>query len=119
MPRVPSRPESLAFRVFRGDDAVRSGAITPEQLRSSAWLRKRYNVYADARLEDDHALSCRAAAAVLPSGTVIAGRSAAYLLGVQHSADGASDVEVYPRVESRLGHRAGTGCTPGRWRRRT
>ncbi len=107
MPRTPSRPESLAFRVFRGDHAVRSGAITPEQLRSSAWLRKRYNVYADARLDDDHALSCRAAAAVLPTGSVIAGRSAAYLLGVQHAADGATDVEVYPRVESRLGHRAG------------
>jgi Protein of unknown function (DUF559) len=107
VPRSPHRPESLALRVFRGDEAIQSGAITAERLRSSAWIRKRYNVYADARLEDDHALSCRAAAIVLPSGTAIAGRSAAYLLGVLHAADRASDVELYPRGESRLGHREG------------
>lgn len=107
MPRTPHRPEPLAFRVFRRDEAIRSGIITPEELRSSAWIRKRYNVYADARLEDDHTLSCRAAAAILPSGTAIAGRSAAYLLGVQHAANSASDVELYPRVETRLGHRDG------------
>lgn len=107
MPRSPHRPEPLAFRVFRGDEAIRSGAITPDQLRSSAWIRKRYNVDADARLEDDHALSCRAAAVVLPSGTAIAGRSAAYLLGVLHAAGTASDVELYPRAETRLGHRDG------------
>jgi Protein of unknown function (DUF559) len=51
-------------------------------------------VYADARLELDHELACRAAWLTLPPDSVIAGPSAAYLDGVQHAAEFGHDVHV-------------------------
>src|SRR3954462_13177670 len=91
------RPDPLAWNVFRGTQAIEDGLITAKALRSQAWLRLRYDVYADARLEQDHRLVlpapgpapplvCQAAALALPADAVIAGRSAAQLHGVAHAA---------------------------------
>ena len=81
MPIQPHRPRELQWQVFRGSDAVRQRLVTADQLRSRAWIRLRHDVYADARLEHDHELACRAAALRLPAGCALAGPSAAYLLG--------------------------------------
>lgn len=113
MARPPYRPDALAFRVFRGTDAVRAHHLTPKQLRSSAWIRKRVNVYADARLDDDHALACRCALLTLPVGAVVAGASAAFVHGVLHAATADGDVHVYGPAGRRLGHRDGVVCHAG------
>ncbi|WP_428963304.1 endonuclease domain-containing protein [Micromonospora fluostatini] len=94
MPPRAQRPRSLAFQVFRGSEAVRCGLLTKHQLRSSAWLRVRHDVYADARLDRDHTLACRAVALRLPATVLLAGPSAAYLHGVEHAASFADDVHV-------------------------
>lgn len=94
MPPRPHRPGALAWQVFRGSDVVRRGLLTEHQLRSSAWVRLRHDVYADARLDRDHGLACRAAALRLPAGALFAGPSAAYLHGIEHAATFSDDVHV-------------------------
>ena len=93
------RPDELAYTVFRGSDALRDGLLSSKALRGPGWTRLRYDMFADSRLEHDHELACRAAALILPESAVIAGRSAAFLLGVDHAAsftdDGARD---FPRL---------------------
>ena len=72
LPCVPTyayRPQELAFEMFLGSQAIQSSVLTPTQLRSSAWVRLGRDVYADARIERDHKLACRAAAFTLPDGT--------------------------------------------------
>ncbi|MFJ8581952.1 endonuclease domain-containing protein [Micromonospora sp. NPDC093277] len=81
---------------------VRHGLLTRHQLRSSAWVRVRHDVYADARLDRDHSLACRAAALQLPSDALIAGPSSAYLHGIEHAADFTDDVHVLARRPARL-----------------
>ncbi|MEH1099704.1 hypothetical protein [Micromonospora sp. CPCC 205561] len=107
MPPRPHRPGPLAWQVFRGSDAIRQGLVTEHQLRSSAWLRLRHDVYADARLERDHALACRAAALRLPPEAVVAGPSAAFLHGVTHAASFTDDVHVVVPRATRLGAQRG------------
>ncbi|MEV4464130.1 hypothetical protein AB0J51_10925 [Micromonospora echinofusca] len=107
MPPPPHRPGVLAWQVFRGSDAIRQGLVSEHQLRSSAWLRLRHDVYADARLDRDHALACRAAALRLPPEAVIAGPSAAYLHGVEHAASFVDDVHVLVPRAMRLGPQRG------------
>ncbi|BCJ59906.1 hypothetical protein [Micromonospora endophytica] len=94
MPVQAHRPEALAWQVFRGSDAVRRGLLTIHQLRNSAWVRLRRDIYADARLERDHELVCRAVALQLPADAAIAGPSAAYLHGVEHAAGFTEPVHV-------------------------
>ncbi|MFG3713027.1 hypothetical protein [Micromonospora sp. NPDC047730] len=119
MPPSPHRPSALAWQVFRGSDAVRRGLVTEHQLRSSAWIRLRHDVYADARLDRDHALACRAAALRLPPEAVVAGPSAAYLHGVAHAATFTDDVHVLLPRTIRVGpqrglraHSVGPATTP-------
>lgn len=101
MPPAPQRPPALRGKIFRGPEAIKVGLITQAQLRGKAWRRLMRGVYADAQLPDTHELRCRAAAAyVLPKGSVIAGRSAATLLGPGLSAS-ADPVEVLVPVEGR------------------
>ncbi|MFV2113418.1 hypothetical protein ACFHW0_13905 [Micromonospora sp. LOL_025] len=107
MPPPPHRPGVLAWQVFRGSDAIRQGLVTEHQLRSSAWLRLRHDVYADARLDRDHALACRAAVLRLPPEAVVAGPSAAYLHGVEHAASFTDDVHVLVPRTMRLGPQRG------------
>ena len=107
MPPQPHRPRDLQWRVFRGSEAVRQRLVTAHQLRSRAWIRLRHDVYADARLDRDHELACRAAALRLPPQAVLAGPSAAYLLGVPHAADAQDAVHVIAPPEADLGPRGG------------
>jgi hypothetical protein len=93
--------------VFRGADAVRRGLLTEHQLRSRAWARLRQDVYADARLARDHALACQGTTLRLPPGAVIAGRSAAYLLGIEHAATFTDDVHVIAPTTVRVSAQRG------------
>ncbi|MGK5743167.1 hypothetical protein [Micromonospora sp. URMC 103] len=109
MPPHPARPASLAWQVFRGSCAVRQGLLTRHQLRGASWVRLLHDVYADARLDRDHRLTCEAALLRLPPGATIAGPSAAYLHGVEHAASFTNDVHVLvpkaARVDSHRGIR--------------
>jgi len=105
MPTRPYRPRELEWRVFLGSEALRRGLLTPNQLRSSAWVRVRYDVFADARRPLDHELACRAALLRLPPGTVLSGPSAAFLHGVEHAARYGDPVHV--TVPRRIGVRRG------------
>lgn len=89
--------------MFRGTEAVHRGLLTEHQLRSKAWLRVRHDVYADARLDRDHLLACRAALTRLPAGTLLAGPSAAYVHGVDHAAGFTDDVHVITATAVRIG----------------
>ena len=114
MTRSRRRPDHLALQVFRGTEARAGGVLTPKQLRSGNWTHLRRDVYADAILEDDHRLRCRAAMLVLPAGTALCGLSAALVHGVDHAADRHTDVHVYPAVGKRLGPHAGVRVHTGR-----
>ncbi|MFI7076962.1 hypothetical protein ACIBO1_06700 [Micromonospora sp. NPDC049903] len=107
MPVRTQPPDALAWQVFRGSDVVRRGLLTAHQLRNSAWVRLRHDVYADARLDRDHTLACRAAALQLPAGAAVAGPSAAYLHGIGHAAD--FDQAVHVLVPTRAGLRSQRG----------
>ncbi|NES14643.1 MULTISPECIES: endonuclease domain-containing protein [Micromonospora] len=102
MPPVAHRPDALAWQVFRGSEAVGAGFLTEHQLRGSAWVRLRHDVYADARLDRDHGLACRAVSLQMPLGTRIAGPSAAYLHGVEHAASFTDDVHVLAPIATGL-----------------
>ncbi|WP_213454820.1 hypothetical protein [Rhizomonospora bruguierae] len=102
MPPHPHRPPSLEWQVFYGSDAVRAGLLTEHQLRSQAWIRLLQNVYADARLPRDRKLMCQAAALRLPTGTLVAGPSAAALLGVENAASFCDPVHVIAPEEGRV-----------------
>jgi very-short-patch-repair endonuclease len=86
---------------------MRDRLITADQLRTSAWLRLRQDVYADARLERDHRLACQAMALRLPEGIVIAGTSAAYLHGVEFAAGFTDPVHVIVPPPIRAGGQRG------------
>ncbi|MCM0674478.1 hypothetical protein NCC78_07230 [Micromonospora phytophila] len=107
MPPPPHRPSALAWQVFRGSEAIRRGLVTEHQLRGSAWLRLRHDVYADARLDRDHALACRGAVLRLPPSAVIAGPSAAFLHGIEHAATFTDDVHVLVPRSLRVGPQQG------------
>jgi hypothetical protein len=102
MARTSQRPSPLQWQVFRGSDAVRRDLVSTNQLRSTAWVRVRHDVYADSRLRLDHTLACRATALRLPVGAVFAGPSAAYLHGVEHAASYNDDVHAILPPDLRL-----------------
>lgn len=116
MPPMPIRPPALAWRVFRGRDAVDDGLLTPAELRSRAWQRLLRGVYADSRLERDHLLQCRAAALLSPAEAAVAGPSAAYLLGVETAVDAGDPVHLLVDPKRRFGPvqglRVHTGALP-------
>ncbi|MDG4784192.1 hypothetical protein O7614_31520 [Micromonospora sp. WMMD961] len=107
MPPRPYRPDALTWQVFRGSDAVRGGLLTEHQLRSAAWVRLRHDIYADARLERDHTLACRAALLRLPPGVLVGGPSAAHLHGIEHAAAFTEDVHVLVPRQLRVGAQRG------------
>ncbi|MFY1618132.1 hypothetical protein [Micromonospora sp. WMMD736] len=107
MPPRPYRPDALTWQVFRGSDVVRDRLLTEHQLRSSAWVRLRHDIYADARLDRDHALACRAAVLRLPPGVVVGGPSAAFLHGVEHAAAFTDDVHIVAPRPLRVGAQRG------------
>ncbi|RIV32648.1 endonuclease domain-containing protein [Micromonospora radicis] len=107
MPPTPYRPAALAWQVFRGSAAIRDRLLTRHQLRGASWIRLMHDVYADARLDRDHELRCRAAGLRLPPGVLIAGPSAAYLHGVEHAATFDDDVHVLAPIRLGLGSQRG------------
>jgi hypothetical protein len=108
MPTQPLRPGALQWQVFRGSEAVAHGLLTGHQLRSKAWVRIRHDVYADARLDRDHRLVCRATMARLPdTDAVLAGPSAAYLHGVRHAAGVDDEVHVIVPIDQRASSQRG------------
>ncbi|HEY7224885.1 MAG TPA: DUF559 domain-containing protein [Micromonosporaceae bacterium] len=77
-------PSILTGRVFLARDAIASGLLTPDRLRSRSWQRLFRGVYADASLDVTPTIRFAAVVAFLgPPGATIAGRSAATLLGAQ------------------------------------
>jgi hypothetical protein len=103
----PRRPEQLRGRVFRGSQVVAGGLLTRSELRSKAWRPLFKDVYADADVAVTHRLRCSAATRwLLPSGAVIAGRSAAALYGAG-SVDAADPLDVLVPAGQRFGPVAG------------
>ncbi|MGH3983656.1 MAG: endonuclease domain-containing protein [Pseudonocardiaceae bacterium] len=92
--------------VFKGTDAVLAGTLTRSQLRGPAVRRLFQGVYAFRDEPMTHELRCAAAALALPPETVITGRSAAALWGVQlvHARD---CVHVAVPGSTRIARRAG------------
>jgi hypothetical protein len=90
----PRRPDELRGRVFLAADALAAGTLTPKQLRGGSWRRLFRGVYADPRLPVDHGLFCRGAMLVLPAGSVLSGRSAAWLWGARYAAGVPDPVEA-------------------------
>lgn len=99
----PRRPPELTGRIFRGTDAVRAGLLTKQDLRGRAWHRMFRGVYADARLAGSYQQRCLAASwYVVPKQAAIAGRSAAWLLGVTLAPE-TDPIEVVAPWDARFG----------------
>lgn len=96
MPPSAARPLELRGRVFRGSAVVSEGLLTEKQLRSSAWVRLRHDVYADASLPRTHRLLISAVGLTLPARAGFTSRSAAVLWGVSDIA-GPVDPSCCPR----------------------
>jgi very-short-patch-repair endonuclease len=102
---APRRPAALRGRIFRGSDAIRAGLLSKGDLRGPAWRRMFRDVYADARIPNAGSYRQRCLATawyVAPKQAAIAGRSAAWLLGVT-LANKADPIEVLAPVDSRFG----------------
>lgn len=82
MTRIPTRPEALRGKVFRGSQQVALGRVTQAQLRTTAWQRLFPDVYACASLPVTHHRRSRAVARLLLPDAVLSGRSAGVIWGV-------------------------------------
>ncbi len=92
--------------VFKGTDAVVTGALTRSQLRGPTVRRLFQGIYALRNEPMTHELRCAAAALALPTETVITGKSAAGLWGVQ-LARAQDCVQVVAPDTTRIARRAG------------
>jgi very-short-patch-repair endonuclease len=81
--RPPHQPPRLLRGPFRGADAIASGQVSKSQLRGRSWRRLYPDVYVSAAMELTPVMRIQAAALWLPKDSVITGRSAAQLWGVQ------------------------------------
>ena len=106
-------------RPFRGSVAVASGQVTKAMLRGPRFVRLFPDVYASAGTEADHRLlSLAAFELVAGAGGVLAGLSAATVLGVDIAARGApAEVLVagHIRPHPRLKVRRGVAIGADRW----
>lgn len=89
--------------MFRGADAMATGQLTRDQLRSSAWRRLYRGVYADAQVPLTFGLRVAGAALLLPQQAAFSGRTAAYLHGARELVDVGTPVEVSVPREVRFG----------------
>jgi hypothetical protein len=102
VPPAPAVPEHLRRGVFRGSTALAQGLLTPNQLRGPAWRRLFKDVYIHVDRPVSHALRARAVAAMAVPGSVVTGRSAAVLWGVDLAgADDDVELTVPPRWHPR------------------
>jgi hypothetical protein len=99
---VPARvPDELRSRVFRGSTAVRTGVLTPDQLRAPVWRTLFRDVHVHRDVPDSHLLRVRAAAVLLPAA-VVTGPSAAVVWGVDLAGiDDDVEVTLPPRTHPR------------------
>ncbi len=93
MPPSPRHPAALHDRLFRGSTVVADRQLTSNELRSTAWQRLFHDVYVCSCVPVTHSTRARAAARVLLPGSVVTGRSAAVLWGVE-AAGVHDDVEL-------------------------
>jgi very-short-patch-repair endonuclease len=94
-------------RVFRGADAVAAGLLTPDQLRSTAWRRVVRGVYVDASLPAAPEHRLLAVELLAPPSVAFAGRTAAWLHGVDTAWEDRHAVEVAVPRGDRWGPVAG------------
>ncbi|MFD2417255.1 hypothetical protein [Amycolatopsis pigmentata] len=66
---------------FLGNDAIRTGLLTPRQLRSPAFTKLFQNIYVPAHRPVTHELRCRAATLLAPPTATVTGLSAAAAYG--------------------------------------
>jgi Protein of unknown function (DUF559) len=83
--------------LFVGSHAVAEGWLTKRQLDAGPYRRVLRNVYTSPDVEVDHRLKARAAALLMPSDGVIAGRSAAAWFGAPFSSPSDPVLVVVPR----------------------
>jgi G:T-mismatch repair DNA endonuclease (very short patch repair protein) len=129
VPVPPVRPPAVRGRVFRGTWAVRTGVLTPDQLRSAAWRRLRRDVYADAALPVDHVLHVRGVSLIAPPEAAFGGLTAVALWGGREFVTTEHPVEVVvpagvrwqpgPGVAVRTGALDGDVVHDPPWLRRT
>jgi very-short-patch-repair endonuclease len=93
VPRPPRHPPDLHRKAFRGSAVVAAGRLTRNELRSSAWRRLFRDVYVCSCVATTHATRAVAVARALLPGSVVSGRSAAVLWGID-AAGAEDDVEV-------------------------
>ncbi|MCA0146433.1 type IV toxin-antitoxin system AbiEi family antitoxin [Blastococcus sp. LR1] len=110
MSRTPTTPVALRGKIFRGSDQVRAGRLTKAQLRSTAWRRLFPDVYACSSLPPSHARRARALATLAVPGSVLSGRSAAVLWGIDLAGPD-DDVECTLRPDCRSGSMRGVRVT--------
>ncbi|HEU5158950.1 MAG TPA: DUF559 domain-containing protein [Streptosporangiaceae bacterium] len=75
-------PDELRDRPFKGTAAIAKGLLTKQQLRGTQWRRLFADVYTWSGLPLDRTIRAQAVSLTAPSGAVISGRWAAWLLGV-------------------------------------
>ena len=92
--------------MFLGWAAVSAGLVTRSQLAGPRFQRLHRGVYAPAALRVDHRTWCRSALLLVPAG-VVAGRSAARLLGAPSAARPRDPVDLVVGPDSPVPHRAG------------
>ncbi len=92
--------------IFLARDALHAGLLTASQLRGPLVARVLHGVYRPAWVCDTHALRCRAAALILPRGSVITGRSAATVQGLE-LAQAHDDIEIRVLLGAGLSQRQG------------
>jgi very-short-patch-repair endonuclease len=99
------RPPELKGKLFRGSDAIRAGLLSKDDLRGPGWHRVFRDIYADARIPNAGAYRQRCLATawyLAPKQAAIAGRSAAWLLGVTLASQ-ADPIEVVTPWDARFG----------------
>jgi hypothetical protein len=92
VPPPAAVPTELRQTAFRGSTALRSGLLTPRQLRGISWRRLLPDVYVHRDVPVTHELRAEAATIRLPEA-VVTGCSAAVLWGVELAGPD-DDVEV-------------------------
>ncbi|MEU7999145.1 DUF559 domain-containing protein [Micromonospora sp. NPDC049060] len=106
MPSAARVPPRLAFLPFRASAAIADGLLTWTMLRGPSWrpLLPDVHVHRDGYRADDHRMWCDAVALSLPVGGAIAGRSAAYLWGVDLLRRDAPVTVLLPRAARMRAH---------------
>ena len=93
VPRTPHIPRQLKAAPFTLDDARRHG-LTPSALRSKAWRRIGFELYCWEGLRPDPWAHLAAWARVLPPKAVFAGKTAAWMLGLDFEPTDPIEVNV-------------------------